>query len=180
MPGRIVLLNGASSSGKSTIAREFLALMPTPWFHMAVDDFHAMRAYRRYAEGEMAPVVRRTRAGFHRAVAAMASVGNDVIADHVLSEPWRLEDCLDVFGDLPVVFVGVRCGNTELGRREQARRDRDPGTAAAQDAIVHAHGIYDLEVCTDRASPGECADAIKAFVESGLPPTAFDRLRAAT
>ncbi|WP_425303565.1 phosphotransferase-like protein [Nocardia wallacei] len=30
----------------------------------------------------------------HRAVAAMASAGNDIVMDHVLSEPWRLRDCL--------------------------------------------------------------------------------------
>jgi chloramphenicol 3-O-phosphotransferase len=33
-----------SSSGKSTIARQLLTDLETPWFHMGVDMFGAMRA----------------------------------------------------------------------------------------------------------------------------------------
>jgi chloramphenicol 3-O phosphotransferase len=43
-PGQVVLLNGVSGSGKSTIARQLLADFHTPWFHMGVDMFGAMRA----------------------------------------------------------------------------------------------------------------------------------------
>ncbi|MGD0240643.1 MAG: hypothetical protein ABSB59_09975 [Streptosporangiaceae bacterium] len=49
-------------------------------------------------------VLARTRAGFHRAVAGLAAAGNDVVADHVLSEPWRLLDCLAVMAGYRVVL----------------------------------------------------------------------------
>src|SRR5947209_19960347 len=85
---------------------------------------------------------------------------SDVIADHVLSEPWRLRDCLEVMAGYRVVFVGVRCSAAELERREHRRGDRPPGVALAQQAQVHAHGLYDVECDTTTASPSECAGRI--------------------
>jgi len=174
----IVLLNGASSSGKSSIARALLDVLDTPWFHMAVDAFGAMRSEAPVPEAEVPAMLTRTRAGFHRAVAGMASAGNDIVVDHVLSERWRLDDCLDVFTGLDVVFVGVHCPVGELARRELARGDRIPGQAAAHVAQVHAHGRYDIEVDSSRLTPAEAAARIAAYLRDRPPgPTAFDDLR---
>ncbi|MGW6444658.1 chloramphenicol phosphotransferase CPT family protein [Lentzea sp. NPDC055074] len=176
----IIFLNGTSSSGKSSIAAELLRELDTPYFHLSVDAFGAMRAVERTlgldgpAQQEL---LRRTRAGFHRAVAGMARAGNDVVVDHVLSEPWRLQDCLTVLDGLDVVFVGVHCPPDELERRERARGDRTPGAAAAQLLSVHRHGLYDFEVDTGSSSPRECARAIKEFVGRAPAQRAFDVLR---
>lgn len=181
-PGQVVLLNGVSSSGKSGLARRLLTDLDRPFFHMGVDMFGAMRSESRTREldaSELAEVLRRTRAGFHRAVAGMARAGNDIVMDHVLSEPWRLHDCLAVLTGIDVVFVGVHCPPEELLRRERRRADRTPGTAAWQLDSVHAHGIYDLEVDTAAASLAECSAAIKAFLTRTPESRAFDRLRAA-
>jgi chloramphenicol 3-O phosphotransferase len=183
-PGRIIFLNGTSSSGKSSIARELLALLDgDPYFHFAVDGFNAMRAAKEDAPSDIDTILRRTRMGFHRAVAGMAAAGNNLVVDHVLSEPWRLEDCLSVLADLEVFLIGVHCPLPELKRREEARGDRPPGLAAYQYTRVHAHGVYDFECDTGTASPRECAELIKEYVESRVarsePPTAFRRLRAA-
>ncbi|WP_280457185.1 phosphotransferase-like protein [Nocardia carnea] len=165
-PGRIVLLNGVSSSGKTTIARRLLRDLERPFFHMGVDMFGAMRSESRTHELDpsgLAAVLRNTRAGFHRAVAGMARAGNDVIMDHVLSEPWRLSDCLAVMTGIDVVFVGVHCPPTELRRRERHRADRSIGTATGQLNSVHAHGIYDLEVDNSAASIEECSAPDQGF-----------------
>lgn len=180
--GRIVLLNGTTSSGKSSIARELLALLDPPWFHLAVDAFGAMRsvpATERLTAAEWPAVARRTRAGFHRAVAGMAAAGNDVVADHVLTEPWRLDDLLDVFTPYEVLFVGVRCSLAELERRERARGDRQVGAARAQYELVHAHGRYDLEVDSGALDPAACARRIAAALAAPTTGTgAFAALRA--
>jgi chloramphenicol 3-O phosphotransferase len=179
-PGQVVFLNGSSSSGKSSIAWELLEVMPGPYFHLAVDAFNGMRAKRRSRElspAELTAVLTRTRAGFHRAAAGMARAGNDVVVDHVLSERWRLLDCLQVMDGLDVIFVGVYCAPAELARREQARGDRDPGTAAAQQERVHAHGDYDLRCDTTSTSARDCALAIRNFAARGPAPRAFGRLR---
>jgi chloramphenicol 3-O phosphotransferase len=45
--GRIIFLNGTSSSGKSSIARELLDILDDGvFFHLAVDSFNAMRSKR--------------------------------------------------------------------------------------------------------------------------------------
>ena len=179
-PGRIVFLNGTSSSGKSSIAAELLTMLDPPHFHLSVDAFNAMRSReksRRLPPAELETVLRRTRAGFHRAVAAMAAAGNDVIADHVLSEEWRLLDCLQVLAGYQVVFVGVRCSDAELARRELERGDREVGQGAAQQRQVHAHDGYDVECDTTAASPRQCAELIAGYLASGAVPVAFDRLR---
>ncbi|WP_280434894.1 phosphotransferase-like protein [Nocardia carnea] len=49
-PGRVVLLNGVSSSGKSSIARRLLIDLDRPFFHMGVDMFGAMRSESRTHE----------------------------------------------------------------------------------------------------------------------------------
>ncbi|MCW2943245.1 MAG: chloramphenicol phosphotransferase, partial [Actinomycetia bacterium] len=71
--------------------------------------------------------------GFHRAVAGMSAAGNHVVVDYVLSQRWRLLDCLDLFTAGSVVLVGVHCPLLELERREQVRGDRTPGLAATWD-----------------------------------------------
>jgi chloramphenicol 3-O phosphotransferase len=179
--GRIILLNGVSSSGKSSIAAKLLTLLPTPFFHLAVDSFGAMRSVSRTAElspVELEKALARTRAGFHRAVAGMAEAGNDVVMDHVLSEPWRLSDCVRLFRPYFVFFVGVHCSPDELTRRELARGDRIPGHASSQLFAVHSNGSYDLECHTDLASPRECAERIVRAWLAASRPTTFDRLAA--
>ncbi|MFD7732414.1 chloramphenicol phosphotransferase CPT family protein [Kitasatospora phosalacinea] len=177
-PGRIIFLNGTSSSGKSSIARELLDVLDDGvFFHLAVDGFNAMRTKRALGAEELDAALRRTRAGFHRSIAAMAEAGNDIVVDHVLSEPWRLLDCLAVLRPEDVLFVGVHCPPDELARRELARGDRPPGLAAHQYGLVHSHGDYDLECDTGTASPRECARQIKDFLPHRPDPTAFTRLR---
>lgn len=178
--GRIVLLNGTSSSGKTCLVDELLRALPTPWFRMAVDDFNAMRSRGRthsLSEQQLGEVLRRTRAGFHRAVAGMAAGGNDVVVDYVLSERWRLEDCLNVFRPFDVVFVAVRCETRELERREQLRRDRPIGLATAQLEATHSHGHYDIEVDTTVQSAAQCAQQIATWLATSRRGRAFPALR---
>lgn len=107
----------------------------------------------------------------------MAEAGNDIVVDHVLSEPWRLLDCLTVLRPEDVLFIGIHCPLDELVRRELARGDRPPGLAAHQYDTVHRHSDYDLECDTSTARPRECAQRIKEFLPHRPSPTAFTRLR---
>jgi chloramphenicol 3-O phosphotransferase len=177
--GLIIFLNGTSSSGKSSIARELLQILDESYFHMPVDAFHAMRSDRDIPEEHLQAEIDRTAMGFHRAVAGMSAAGNHVVVDYVLSQRWRLLDCLDLFTAGSVVLVGVHCPLLELERREQVRGDRTPGLAARQFEQVHAHGVYDIECDTSRSTPLESAQQIKDFLPQRPTPTAFSRLKLA-
>jgi chloramphenicol 3-O phosphotransferase len=176
--GRIIFLNGPSSSGKSSIGRVLQRVLADPWFLFPVDALGAMRSTehtRVLDQDEVDTMLRRTRMGYHRAVAAVASVGNDVIMDYPLSESWRLDDVLDVLEGYDVTLVDVRCSPDELDRRERARGDRPVGLARSQDTFQHDD--RDIAVDTTTASPESCAFAIAAELPELGPEKAFDRLR---
>jgi chloramphenicol 3-O-phosphotransferase len=82
-----------------------------------------------------------------------------------------------IAGQLLLMLDPPHCAPAELERRERERGDRTPGAALAQEPLVHAHGLYDVECDTTAASPYDCAVRIRDFLRTGQVPTAFDRLR---
>jgi chloramphenicol 3-O phosphotransferase len=147
---------------------------------MPVDLFHSIRSrppQEQLPEDEWQRVFRRTRSAYHRALAGAGLAGCDVIGDHVLSEPWRLAELIELTTAVDVLLVHVTCELDELERRERDRGDRQPGTAGAQRAVVFAHGDCDLEVDTTHQAPGECAARIARLIASPPADTAFERLR---
>jgi chloramphenicol 3-O phosphotransferase len=155
-----------------------LPLLDDPWFLVPVDAISGMRSLvhrRELDEGEVADLLRRTRLGYHRTVAALVSAGNDVIMDYPLTEPWRLADLLEVLDGFEVTLVHVETSPEELARREQERGDRPSGLAATQRPFEH--GDADIVVDTTHASPEECAAEIVAQLGAVARPRAFERLR---
>ena len=176
--GRVILLNGPSSSGKSTLGRAMLPLLDEPWFFVPVDAVSGLRStvYRRLLDdAALQSMLTRTRRGYHRTVAALASTGNDVIMDYPLSEPWRLADLLVVLDGYDVTLVDVVCSTKELERRERARGNRPLGLASSQ--AVYEHADRDLTVDTTTASPEECAEGVVSRLAALTGPKAFERLR---
>lgn len=174
--GTVILLNGTSSSGKTSIARALLDRLDGTWFHMPVDAFHALRGGQEIPDDEIQAEIDRTAKGFHRAVAGMAAGGNNLVVDYPLSRRWRLLDLLDLLVPEDTVLVAVRCPLPELNRREAERGDRSPGLAALQYAQVHAHELHDIDVDTSVRTPAECAHAIHGFLAHRTRPTAFETL----
>jgi chloramphenicol 3-O phosphotransferase len=78
-------------------------------------------------------------------------------------------------------LIGVRCPLEVLKEREKSRGDRTLGQARLQHELVHAHGVYDLEVDTAQFSAAECARQIQAYLQdcaqAGDLPRAFKRLK---
>ncbi|MGC1193288.1 MAG: AAA family ATPase [Candidatus Dormiibacterota bacterium] len=176
--GQIIFLNGTTSSGKTSLAKALLPILPEPFFYLSVDSFNSMRDQRYMDAEELSEVLERTVRGFHRAVTGMVGAGNNVVVDHVLRERSWLIDCLNLFDGGDVVFVGVHCALPELERRERLRGDRVPGRAAYQLERVHAHTLYDVECATDTNTPSECAEPILSAVTSPSVSRAFDRMQA--
>jgi chloramphenicol 3-O phosphotransferase len=185
-PGTIILLNGASSSGKTSILRALQELMPEPYLDAGIDKFLWMLP-KRYLDrpfwdevlglnvraGQVGHVLI---SGMHHAIAALSRAGNPVVADHVLVEPCWVAECTGLFADLPAYLVGIRCPLHVLEEREKQRKDRTCGQAREQFEVVHAHVVYDLEVDTSVSTPQECAQQVRARLQAGDPPQAFRRL----
>ena len=175
-PGRIILLNGASSSGKSALAGVLQAALDEPFLHVSSDRFVAagMLPPRREDGGpfdwwhQLRP---RFFAGFHRCLPALASAGNDLIVEHIIEFPaWR-HDLAVLLADLDVFLIGVHCDLDELDRRERARGDRRIGEGRTHVEVdgIHTFGPYDHEVDTTATDPGALAgELISAW--RGRPP----------
>ncbi len=177
-PGRLVLLNGPSSAGKTTVAKAVASRLTTPWLLLPVDLFHRIRT-RPDADltgRQWEDVFHRTRAAYHQALVGAVACGCDVLGDHVLSEPWRLDDLLRLSVGLDVLLVHVTCDPAELRRREKARGDREPGTARTQQRLVFTHGDCDLTIDTTHG-PDEPTAAVLELIRNPPAERAFDRLR---
>jgi chloramphenicol 3-O phosphotransferase len=187
--GRVIVLNGTSSSGKSTLVRALQGRLDEPWLGVGIDTvvYALPKAYLdlpgwadvfRYVPaepGSHAPfrietgeLGHRLIEGMHGMIAALAAAGLSVIVDHVLLEPQWLPDLDARLAGHEVLFVGVRCPLDVVVAREAARKDRTIGQAAAQFDVVHRAGGYDLEVDTSVLSADEAADRIAQRAISGL------------
>jgi chloramphenicol 3-O phosphotransferase len=186
--GKIIFLNGASSSGKTSILHELQNLLEEPFLNAGIDKFIWMLP-KRYLDRPLWDDVlgladhagqagHTLFLGMHRAIHALAQAGNNILADHVLVEEVWLRDCAELFTGLSAYLIGLRCPLDVLENRERQRKDRTLGQARLQHDLVHAHGLYDLEVDTARYDPRECALQIQAWIKAGNAPSAFTHLKA--
>jgi chloramphenicol 3-O phosphotransferase len=178
--GQVIVLNGASSSGKTSIAHALQAMIEEPCLHLCIDDY--LGAFQRdlwQRQEVVRPRWPNIIRGFHAAGAGIARAGNLVILDDVLEEepPWE-EHLVELFEGLEVFFVGVHCPLDELERRERQRKERRPGLARLQYEQVHARALYDIDVDTSELSPEACAARILACWRAPQRALAFERLRA--
>lgn len=182
--GKIVVINGASSSGKTAIVHALQNLLEEPYLEAGIDKFIWMMP-ERYLERplweDVLGLADRAGAtghalvtGMHRAIAALARSGWHVIADHVLVEAAWAKDCAQLFADLPAWLVGVHCPVDVLEERERSRRNRTLGQAKLQFPVIHKYCLYDLEVETVEMSPVECAEKIQDRLTTS--PQAFRQM----
>ncbi len=195
--GTILILNGASSSGKTTLLRLLQDQLVEPYLEVGIDKFIWMlpkrylevphwheifeyhwveQAGRRRLEVCAGPQGKVLFSGMHQAIATLARSGCNVLADHVLIEPEWVAECARLFSGLPAYLIGVRCSLEVLEERERARKDRTLGQARAYHEKVHAHGLYDLEVNTGIDDPDTCAQQVIDFLASKPVPRAFPAL----
>jgi predicted enzyme related to lactoylglutathione lyase len=98
--------------------------------------------------------------GMHRALAALALAGNDVIVEHVLLyEEWK-RDLLEALKGLSVCTVGIECPIEVLEERERTRGDAVIGQALAHHETVHANLDYDMRIDTSAMEPRAAAEVI--------------------
>ncbi|MER7763726.1 chloramphenicol phosphotransferase [Streptomyces sp. NPDC097619] len=191
----MIVLNGGSSSGKSTLVRHLQDLLPDPWLASGCDVFVDALPARLRADdtegdgtGDARPATDAGHAGdgagivfgedggvsvgaeflaleaaWRAGLVATARAGARIVVDDVFlsgaasQDRWRT-----ALGDLPVLWVGVRCAADVAEGRERARGDRVSGMARRQAESVHVGVEYDLEVDTTRTGPLECARIVAA------------------
>lgn len=166
------MLNGGSSSGKTSIATCLQDILPESWLRLGVDTLVDALPQRLLTEetglafgddGSVRPgaAFQRLELAWMRGVAAMARAGANIIYDDVFlggaegRSRWQA-----VLADFAVLWVGVRCDPAVAAERERARGDRVAGMAEIQARMVHVGVEYDIEVDTTTTSALACAQLI--------------------
>lgn len=175
MNARIIILNGASSSGKTTLAHALQDTLPGNWLHFGIDDLVAALPSKLLAgdgiefgsDGQVTVGVRfrELERAWMSGLAATAQTGASLIIDDVfLAERAAQQRWKDVLGDLPVLWVGVHCNAAVAKAREEQRPDRTAGMHAQQAQGVHHGVIYDLEVDTSEKDAQTLAREISSHL----------------
>jgi chloramphenicol 3-O phosphotransferase len=143
-PGRIVILNGAPRSGKSSIAEAIQDSFDGVWLNLGVDSSFRMTP-ERYRPGiglrpgpgperggdrpDLEPLVPLLYAALYESIAAHSRLGLNVVVDvghHGAIHPHLLADCARRLAGLPVLFVGIRCPiDVIMQRRNVAQPGRE-------------------------------------------------------
>lgn len=199
-PGRLIILNGGSSAGKTSLAQAFQDVAGECWLHLGIDVFwlalppeqlDLARVRPEYYTWDSAleddgleyftvhpgPLLDRAMHARHHAIRAYLDNGMNVIADDVIWKRDWLLDALEVFRGCQVWMVGVHVSDAEGARREQERGNRYPGWNRGSARAAHADAEYDFELDTTATPVAVLARRLDELYRACPEPTAFDRLR---
>lgn len=175
----IVILNGAPRAGKSSIAREMQASLPGIWMNLGVDAVRSMTPEAHQPGMGLRPGAHASNIqallpacyeALYGSVVAYRRAGFKVVVDVCHYDQAILESCLQQLGDLPRLFVGVRCPVEIIMARRAATgwevafgpEGSVPEPVALWQDQVHGCWAYDFEVDTSLMSVEECVEAIRA------------------
>jgi chloramphenicol 3-O phosphotransferase len=190
-PVEVIVLNGASSTGKTTLAAALQDVLEESWLVFGIDTLisalplalleiheeaiigahpkeHEVRpgGIRFDANGEIAigSEFRRLEEAWLHGLSMMAASGVRLILDEVFLDGALSQNRVRQHLDgRHVVWVGVTCDVEVATRRERDRGDRVVGASAQQIGRVHQGVDYDLIVDTTSRSSLDVATEIAGF-----------------
>lgn len=178
-PGKIIIINGPSSSGKTTLALALQKQLELPFIRFSFDLFMEYKAFPSeqinngtFSWEAMRPSVFR---GLHQCVPALATAGNNIIFDHIIETKEWLHHLVSLISELDVFFVGLHCSLPELEKRETQRGDRNRGEAYRDFQSVHRVTSYDLELDSEHSLEDNVALLIQAWKKRNRP-SALDKM----
>lgn len=183
----VLLLNGVTSSGKSTISSNILRLTTDPFVYFNVDflipsllphedsfrpaskignnfDREYVRKldvdlYKRiYSKGNSIPM--------YELVRILEEIDLNVIVDTIIFD---LNDFIRFFNVRKTYLIKIYCSIEELIKREKIRKDRKTGNVKKQYDLVHNNKIYDFKVNTHQNTAEQCAKLIIDYTHHNQP-----------
>ena len=162
MSKQIILLNGPSSSGKSTLSRVLADVMLEKrgerYAIISIDDYMKISEDETIYEDDVYEISGDMCKG---ALDALSDY-DGVIIDHVITSERIFEELVTTLGACSIYSVHVSCPLDVLIAREIARGNRCGGSAEASYIYLYPKSGYDLTIDTSLASSEECAEAICA------------------
>jgi len=187
--GTVIILNGPSSVGKSSIIKAFQEKQNTPWLGTGIDhlyvgvippswlddkpEHHAIMTIetsedkdgKKIVKAVFGPEGQKVIKGMHQAIAAYANSGNNVIVDYIKYDPAWIEDFKKALSGIKVIWVGINASLESIEQREKKRGTSPEGHARSHYDTVHQGIDYDLMLNTDSLTPEQGADQIIEFIQ---------------
>ena len=160
MDSDIILLNGPSSSGKSTLAKELADRLNRKgiirWETVSIDSFLAMSKDETIYEDDVFEISDL----MIDAILEHLKCGKRVIVDHVITSRRIYERFMDRLAAHRICLVHVSCPLHIIRQREMLRGDRCIGSAEASFQYLYPQDGYNSAVDTFRMTLEECCNAI--------------------
>ena len=160
MGSQIILLNGPSSSGKSTLSKTLQALiwekMSLHYEVVSIDDFMKTDPMETIYEDDVFEIS----GDLCDHVLERMKDSSGVIIDHVITSERIYQQLKNAMEDYTLFEVHVDCSLEILKKREQERKDRCPGSAEASATYLFPKDGYDLTVDSGLRSAEENARII--------------------
>lgn len=161
--GRIIFLNGVTSSGKTSIVEALQDREDCYFYVVANDLFQEMVGERFLRENYWQHLSRVIILMYHTAK-LYSDMGHDVLIDGILVERPEIvphyQQMMDILAENPLSIVEVACPLGICRARNIARGDRYAAQSEEQAALMARNIAYAMTVHTDKNTPEECAEAI--------------------
>ena len=161
--GRIIFLNGVTSSGKTSIV-EALQNRDDCYFYVVANDLFEQMIGDRFLQEDYWQHLGRVILLMYHTAKLFSDMGHDVLIDGILVERTEItphyQQMMDILKDNPLNIVEVACPLDICRERNIARGDRYENQSAEQAAIMARNIRYAMTVHTDKNTPEECAEAI--------------------
>ena len=161
--GRIIFLNGVTSSGKTSIV-EALQNRDDCYFYVVANDLFQEMVGERFLRENYWQHLSRVIILMYHTAKLYSDMGHDVLIDGILVERPEIAPhyrrMMDILADNPLSIVEVACPLEICRARNIARGDRYERQSAEQAAIMARDIGYAMTVHTDKNTPEECAEAI--------------------
>ncbi|WP_035054785.1 chloramphenicol phosphotransferase CPT family protein [Andreprevotia chitinilytica] len=164
---QVIVLNGTSSSGKTSIAKALQERLPEQYLNFSIDSILDALPASDLGKMQRGEII--TRAGYdwpalvrgyHYAMPSLLQAGLKLIVDNAWCERDEQRELLTELAGYSVALVAVQCELATAVARETQRGDRAAGLATWEFERVHQGIVYDFAAVTDQSSPGESAGQI--------------------
>ncbi|SCY71895.1 adenylylsulfate kinase [Lachnospiraceae bacterium XBB2008] len=161
--GKIIFLNGVTSSGKTTIV-DALQARRDVFFYVVANDLFQEMVGEQYLEEDYWKYLSEVIIMMYHTAKLYSDMGKNVLIDGILVERDEIKPhyirLLEIMKDNPLDIVEVYCPLDICRQRNIERGDRYESQSDEQAALMNPDISYRLRVDTSKLSPEECADAI--------------------